>query len=283
MSTPSPGLALKLHFPPTFDRLRARTALWSHPGIVGPTDAHGEYLAPQLRGISWTTALYGRVDPFGSGQWIRVISQGDGDTLDMHLDAHDLAAYGLLADTRCEGRARLWWERYLAEVAFAVHARTPITQANTGFVEHRGDVPESGLSLRDNPYAGLEFVERTPPALDTSEVRTLVEKFMCGDASPGQIEASADTLEAVWVQTLGWESLADTHPLARAWEILSVLTSLYDGGVLPEDAPAMLRLLDAAPADAEAEFSHWRDYLRTIDPDARFERMCEIYMPASTD
>lgn len=239
-------------------------------------------MAPQLAHIPWNEKLRGKTDPFGADKWVRVITQGCADTLTFFLDARDLAAYGLRADAQCEGRARLWWERYLAEVAFSVHARTPIIEAHTGFVSALEALPQQGISLRHNPHVGLEFVARTPPTLDTSEVRTLTEKFMCLDVAPAQIEATADRLEARWIAEIGWEQLPESHPLARAWEILSVLTSLHDGGVLPEDGPAMLRLLDAAPSESEAAFTEWRSYLRTIDPDARFERICEVYMPPSS-
>lgn len=222
--------------------------------------------------------LHGKTDPFGCGQWVRITSHGDGDTLVFILDARDLASYGLTESAQCEGRARLWWERYLAEVAFAVHARTPITEAKTGFVSEPDQSPTSGLGLRYTVHAGLQFIERTPPSLNTSEVRVLVEKFMCLDAAPADIQTAADRLEATWLAELGWEQLADEHPLARAWEILTVLSALHDGGVLPEDGPAMLRLLDADPQRSAIEFERWRSYVRSIDPDARYDRLCEVYV-----
>ena len=278
MSAFYPGIALHLRFSPPFDRIRARTALWSHPGICGPTNREGDYLAPQFPGLPWTMELHGKTDPFGGGQWVRITSHGDGDTLVFLLDARDLAAYGLMENAQCEGRARLWWERYLAEVAFAVHARTPITEATTGFVSEPNQSPASGLGLRYTLQSGLQLIERTPPTLDTSEVRALVEKFMCLDAAPATIQAAADRLEATWLSALGWEQLADEHALARAWEILTVLSALHDGGVLPEDGPAMLRLLDASPQRSAIEFERWRSYLNSIDPDARYDRLCEVYV-----
>ena len=279
MRASGPGLALRIEFPPSFNELRARSAVWSHPGVQGPYAADGEPLAPQLRGITPETPLYGTSDPFGTGRSIRVSAVLGSRSLTYYLAGEDLAQYDLRCSTGFEGRARLWIERYLAEVVFAVHARCPIIHAECGVVSGPGARPAGGLALRATPDSGLEFIPRRAPPLDVGQVRDLVEKFMCADVPPARIEDAAEALEEDWVAEFGWELLPDNHPLARSWEILTVLTSLHDGGVLPEDGPAMLRLLDAPHEDALMAFAAWREYLQTVDPDARFERMCEVYLP----